>query len=85
MLFYSYVSVTEFTKNHWLLINKTKCSREINGFFNEMVAPYILCHSGAINRQYLSGADIMNVKTIGIDFVKEDFYVHRIDKHGSPR
>ncbi|BEH98941.1 hypothetical protein KB20921_16970 [Edwardsiella ictaluri] len=27
---------------------------------------YILCHSGTINPHYLSGAAIMNVKTIGI-------------------
>jgi len=35
-----------------------------------------------INRHYLSGAAIMNVKTIGIDLAKEVFQVHGIDKHG---
>lgn len=51
-------------------------------FVNGMVAPYILCHSGTINPHYLSGATIMNVKTIGIDLVKEVFLAHGIDEHG---
>jgi hypothetical protein len=42
-----------------------------SNFVNGMVAPYILCHSGTINRHYLNGAAIMNVKTIGIDLAKE--------------
>ena len=46
-------------------------SQREEGFVNGMVAPYILCHSGTINRHYLSGAAIMNVKTIGIDLAKE--------------
>ncbi|SPW32405.1 Uncharacterised protein [Edwardsiella tarda] len=48
-----------------------------------MVAPYILCHSGTINRHYLSGAAIMSVKTIGIDLAKEVFQIHGIDEHGN--
>jgi len=47
-----------------------------------MVAPYILCHSGTINRHYLSGAVIMNVKSIDIDLAKEVFQAHGIDEHG---
>jgi len=60
------------------IIENTACE----GFVNGMVAPYILCHSGMINRHYLSGAAIMNVKTIGIDLAKEVFQVHGIDEHG---
>lgn len=41
-----------------------------------MVASYILCHSGTINRHYLS------VKAIGIDLAKEVFQVHGTDEHG---
>ncbi|BEI01566.1 IS110 family transposase [Edwardsiella ictaluri] len=52
------------------------------GFINGMVAPYILCHSGTINRHYLSGAAIMSVKTIGIDLAKEVFQIHGTDEHG---
>ncbi|CAI2043904.1 Uncharacterised protein [Serratia fonticola] len=55
---------------------------ERSGFVNGMVAPYILCHSGTINRHYLSGAAIMNVKTIGIDLAKEVLQDHGIDEHG---
>lgn len=46
------------------------------GFVNGMVAPYILCHRGTINRHYLSGAAIISVKTIGIDLAKEVFQIH---------
>ena len=30
----------------------------------------------------MSGAAIMNVKTVGIDLAKEVFQVHGIDEHG---
>lgn len=36
--------------------------KSLMGFVNGMVAPYILCHSGTINRHYLSGAAIMNAR-----------------------
>ncbi len=47
----------------------------------EWSPPTILCHSGTINRHYLSGAVIMNVKTTGINLAKEVFLVHGIDEH----
>ncbi|ACR69332.1 hypothetical protein NT01EI_2157 [Edwardsiella ictaluri 93-146] len=56
--------------------------KKCQGFVNGMVAPYILCHSGTINRHYLSGAAIMSVKTIGIDLAKEVFQIHGTDEHG---
>lgn len=46
-----------------------------------MVAPLLLCHSETINRPYLSGVAIMNVKTIGIGLAKEVFQVHGIGEH----
>ncbi|ENT8517513.1 MULTISPECIES: hypothetical protein [Klebsiella/Raoultella group] len=45
----------------------------IVGFVNGMVASLLLCHSETMNPHYLSGAAIMNVKTIGIDLAKEVF------------
>ncbi|GKL22526.1 hypothetical protein NUKP49_49070 [Klebsiella variicola] len=47
-----------------------------------MVAPYTLRHSETINLHHLSGAAIMNVKTIGIDLAKEVFQIHGVDEHG---
>ncbi len=52
------------------------------GFINEMVTPYLLYHSETINRHYLSKAIIINIKTIGIDLVKEIFQVNGIDEQG---